>query len=178
MNTFSIGNPNATFNVYVEKPAPLAELTGVEPDFGSVTPLKNGDIKALGDLGGNGWRKVFNVYAKLLFALDSTSRWFPSGYTSWQAFRDEALLQTHSDFAIHFSNIAIDQTDKQGTIHIIAGRTHAMHSGIAEQCVWMNQEFARHPTKPILVCPYFDYRQLSNVKIEYLVNLISSIENC
>ncbi|MDD1783717.1 hypothetical protein LRP49_21295 [Enterovibrio sp. ZSDZ35] len=177
MNTFSIGSPTATFNVYVKKAAPLAELLGQEPEFGSTTSLRIGDIKSLGDLGGNGWRKVFNVYAKLLFDLPKSSQWHPQNLTTWQRFRDETLLQSHSATALHFGSVSEGQFEGNQVIHIIAGRTHATKLGIAEQCVWLDHEFAKHPNKPILICPYFDYRQLSNVKIQHLATLITAIEH-
>ncbi|PKF50802.1 DUF6942 family protein [Enterovibrio nigricans] len=176
MKTFSIGSPTATFNVYVEKAAPLTDLQGYEPEFGSTTSLRNGDIKSLGDLGGNGWRKVFNVYAKLLFDLPDSSQWYPRNSPSWQHYRDETLLQSHSTTALHFGHVSEHLLDNRHAIHIIAGRTHATKLGIAEQFLWLDSEFAKHPDKPIVICPYFDYRQLSNVKIRYLTTLITALE--
>jgi hypothetical protein len=37
---------------------------------------------------------------------------------------------------------------------------------------WLDADFAVDPEHGIIVCPYFDYRQLSNSKIDRLVDLI------
>ncbi|OEE67653.1 hypothetical protein A1OO_18095 [Enterovibrio norvegicus FF-33] len=178
MNTvhaFSLGSGNPSINVYVEKAPPLHALWGEMPLTGSHTPLINGDINAIGQAGGNGWRKVFNVYAKLLFALPEDSTLRPLGFSTWQRFRDEALLQQASNAALYFGRHDLLTLADSGGIHIIAGKTHAQKLGIAEQCVWLDKDFARHPTLPIVICPYFDYRQLSNQKIDVLTKLMAKL---
>ncbi|MGF1705144.1 DUF6942 family protein [Enterovibrio baiacu] len=180
MTSFAFGNPHARVHVYVEKAPPVESLWGHADDLPPYTPLQKGHIKTLGDAGGNGWRKVFNVYAKLMLALPESSPFYPQGYKTWQDYRDQALLQAESSTALHFGMadpLRVAQTQQSDpdplTMHIIAGRTHAHKLGLSGSCVWINNEFAKHPTLPILICPYFDYRQLSNIKIEALTKLMA-----
>jgi hypothetical protein len=49
--------------------------------------------------------------------------------------------------------------------------------GLACQLHWLNEEFAIDPLNKVLVTPYFDYRQLSNEKIEFSVQLLKSLIN-
>ena len=42
--------------------------------------------------------------------------------------------------------------------------------------VWIDEEFALDKSQNLVVCPYFDYRQLSNVKIEKLVSLLIELK--
>ncbi|WP_163391633.1 DUF6942 family protein [Enterovibrio norvegicus] len=184
MTSFAFGNPHARVHVYVEKAPPVENVFGHADDLPLYTSLQKGHIKALGEAGGNGWRKVFNVYAKLMFALPESSPFYPHGYKTWQAFRDQALLQAESNTALHFGHanpLRSAQTQhsdpKHLALHIIAGRTHAHKLGLSGSCVWINNEFAKHPTLPILICPYFDYRQLSNSKIDVLTKLMA-INDC
>ncbi|WP_281544366.1 hypothetical protein [Grimontia sp. SpTr1] len=172
MSHYAFGDSSASLHVYVEKSPPCEELWGEAPESGHVKALQEGDIKSLGNIGGNGWRKVFNVYAKLLFTFPESSPFKPSSFSSWQDFRDQALLQSQSGTSLLFGDWDVEENARQGGIHIIAGRTHALKLGLSEQCVWLDNEFAKHTTLPIFICPYFDYRQLSNVKIERLVGLI------
>lgn len=66
-------------------------------------PVVSGQINSINQHCGNGWRKVFNVYAKVLFALPSEYYSFAKQAVSWQAYRDELLLQQHSGTALLFS---------------------------------------------------------------------------
>lgn len=181
MTSFAFGNPNAHVHVYVEKAPPIESMWGNADNLPPYTPLQEGQIKMLSELGGNGWRKVFNVYAKLMFALPENSVFYPHGYATWQEYRDRLLLQAESTTALHFGHadpLHLAQTQQSDpekpVMHIIAGRTHAHNLGLSGTCIWMNNEFARHPALPVLICPYFDYRQLSNEKINTLVKLMAS----
>ena len=168
-----LGNKNASLHVYIENIPPLAmyqELTQVKA-------MKKGDIKMIADLTGNHWRKIFNVFAKLLFELQ------PQQYPTWQALRDEHLLQANSDQLLLFSppeqpnNVANNhqQLKPPNIITIIMGKTYANKLGLAEQALWLNEFFAINKTTNTIVCPYFDYRQLSNIKISQLANLIKKL---
>ncbi|CZF85256.1 MULTISPECIES: DUF6942 family protein [Grimontia] len=176
MNHYAFGDKTARINVYVEKAPPSEALWGDLPSSGSIKILDAGDIKLLGEIGGNGWRKVFNVFAKLLCAFPEQSPLRPRGFSSWQSYRDQALLQNESKTALLFGEWDVEERTKNGGIHVIAGRTHALNLGLSEKCVWLNNEFAKHPSLPIFICPYFDYRQLSNNKIDVLVNLVRKID--
>ncbi len=139
-----------------------------------VTPLIEGEINVINHACGNGWRKVFNVYAKLLYALDKKHFDYSEKAPTWQNYRDKQLLQTQSKTALLFS--APQLTPKKEIMHIICGKGHAkalINSGkLVANLVWLDDEFAIDRKNKLIVCPYFDYRQLSNIKIERLAGLL------
>lgn len=135
-------------------------------------PLTPGDIASIGTTCGNGWRKVFNVYAKLLFAVDRKKLPFKQLHPSWQAYRDDELLQAKSGTLLLFSKPDFSVTE---SVTIIMGRTYAKTLPLPPTLQWLNEEFAIDNATKTIVCPYFDYRQLSNIKITYLVELIESL---
>ena len=174
MNLIGLGNPTAQLNVYIENPPPLEQYQSLAV----CRPMQVGEIKMIANLTGNHWRKIFNVYAKLVFELTTPK------YKSWQDFRDNALLQGHSNESLLFNLTAQEilphlsrintSTDN---ISIIMGKTFATKLKLAETCHWLSAEFAINTDKNILICPYFDYRQLSNIKITKLCRLIKSMRN-
>jgi hypothetical protein len=153
--------------------------------------MQVGEIKMIADLTGNHWRKIFNVYAKIVFELRNPS------YKSWQEFRDNALLQRNCNENLLFNlpiqiilknllpeNIAPENLPPENTTHknisqnnisIIMGKTYATKLGLSQECHWLSTDFAINPDKKLLICPYFDYRQLSNIKITKLCQLIKSL---
>jgi hypothetical protein len=42
--------------------------------------------------------------------------------------------------------------------------------------VWLDEEFAIDKVSNLVICPYLDYRQLSNIKITRLVELLTELE--
>ena len=160
-------------------------------DIDTIVPLTGNEIYTIGQACGNGWRKVFNVYAKFIFALNKKAFSHLQQGATWQVFRDKHLLQSNSKTALLFSPPKI--TADSNTIHIICGRTYAkelrtyakelrtyskdsINSGkLDSQLTWLNEEFAVDQSQRLIVCPYFDYRQLSNVKIDYLCELIDQL---
>ena len=165
------GDTVACVRVYIASRPPMAEYA----DLVTMQPLHSGEIELINRACGNGWRKVFNVYAKLLFALDTQQFTFTQQASSWQQYRDQHLLQAASNTALLFS--APDLHADQKAIHIIAGRTHAkalLDAGLPLQLNWLNHEFAIDQHHRVLVCPYFDYRQLNNEKLAYLAGLIKT----
>lgn len=162
-----LGATKATIKVYIENPPPLPYYQQLT----SLVPMKNGEIKSIADLTGNHWRKIFNVYAKLCHQIA------PDLATSWQTFRDNQLLQGNSQQALIFTAPIfsdIDPENNSKNINIIMGRTYAAKTGIAEHCYWLSPEFAINETKRIIISPYFDYRQLSNIKLVQLAALITN----
>ena len=110
----------------------------------SVMALALGDIDQIYRHCGNGWRKIFNVYAKLLFALDKELFPYAQQASSWQDFRDNILLQQSSNTALLFSAPRLDLPlpgvagQPQNTMHLIAGRTHAkqlLAEGRTQSCI-------------------------------------------
>jgi len=167
------GDNAALVRVYIANRPPMAEYAYLP----AVQPLQTGEIELINSACGNGWRKVFNVYAKLLFALDTKQFAFTRQAASWQQYRDRRLLQAGSDTALLFS---IPQLlPRVNTVHIIAGRTYAkalLDAGLPAQLNWLNNEFAIDKFNRLLVCPYFDYRQLNNEKLVFLAQLIRTLD--
>ncbi len=173
------GDSAARLNVYVANAPPMQEFKALS----GCQPLLPGQIDQIYQHCGNGWRKVFNVYAKLVLALPAA--WQPASLPAlqqqtatllrWQDWRDRALLQQHSDSALWFSPPDLQKTD---CLHIIAGRQHAralVAQGLPCQLQWLDDEFAVDAAHRLLVCPYLDYRQLSDSKIGRLVALIRQL---
>lgn len=166
------GDQAATIKVYIANRPTMAEYQQLD----CIQPLQRGEIDAINQACGNGWRKVFNVYAKLLLALDTKQFPFLQQADTWQHFRDSYLLQAASNTALLFSAPMLSTSGN--TVHIITGRSYAktlLDNGLQSQLHWLNAEFAIDQHHRLLVCPYFDYRQLSNEKILYLAALIAEL---
>jgi hypothetical protein len=164
--------------VYIANRPPIYEYQ----QLAQLTPLTTGEITSIGQQCGNGWRKVFNVYAKLLYALDKKQFNFSSFAPTWQQYRDRYLLQTGSKTSLLFSAPqlkTINSNSNHKAVHIIMGKTHAkslLSTGALNiELIWLDNEFAINRAQRVIVCPYFDYRQLSNVKIEKLAELIKGL---
>lgn len=119
----------------------------------------------------NHWRKVFNVYAKLLFD------WYQSQSrkdlpNTWQAYRDLALFQPHSQEALLFSPPQFDRDEH--SFHIIAGKTYAANLNLPP-LIWLDAYFAINKEYRLIVSPYPDYRQLSNARIARLIELMRAL---
>lgn len=169
-----LGDTHAKFTVYIANRPDHLDY----PQLSCVRALATGDIEQINRACGNGWRKVFNVYAKLLFALQQTR---PPGEVmlpgmqvkDWQTYRDNNLLQANSHTRLLFSAPHLPTPGK--SVHIVMGRTYAKSLNLAPSLIWLDQEFACDPANHLFVCPYFDYRQLSDRKILQLVALITEI---
>ena len=165
-----IGDLNAPLKVYIANRPPLPEFAALT----AMQPLVPGELAAVVTQTGNHWRKIFNIYAKLAFALQPMA-----GCTSWQQYRDRYLLQQGAGQALLFSPPPQDLfSGKVGAVHIIAGRTYAALlfeslPGSLPELQWLDKDFAIG--QQLIVCPYFDYRQLSNIKLERLVGLASPL---
>ncbi|MDO6525493.1 hypothetical protein Q4519_07330 [Motilimonas sp. 1_MG-2023] len=176
MKNVGFGCSNFSLAVYIEnKPAMVAY-----ENLDVIKPLSTGEIQHIGLECGNGWRKVFNVYTKLLYALDLDWFKFACAAPSWQAYRDQHLLQQGSATALLFSPPVINH-DSQA-LHIISGKTYAnkllLAGKINSGLIWLDEQFAIDVKSRLIVCPYFDYRQLSNEKIDrvadYLIQLVKT----
>lgn len=163
-----LGDMDASFRIYMGNIPKYRDL----PHLQGVRALQDSEVKQIGDACGNGWRKVFNVYAKLVFALKLKLHNEMRGYANWQQWRNECLLQAHSNSALLFSKPDLD-TIELHQIHIVMGKAWAKSCGLEGKVEWLNSDFAIHPQLPLIVCPYFDYRQLSNQKILFLSEIIA-----
>jgi hypothetical protein len=136
----------------------------------TIEPLVNGDIANIVKQTGNHWRKIFNIFAKLMFELE------PKNYRTWQQYRDDALLQAGNSTCLLFSNPNALIDENKNTV-LVSGKQYAEQLDILEHCEAVEDGFFIHPTKNVIVTPYFDYRQLSNAKLAYLVRLIEDNQN-
>jgi len=175
MSISNVGFGATPFNIAVyiaNKPNMVEYENGL-----SLQAMTAQEITQIGIACGNGWRKVFNVYSKLLYALDPALFPFTHCASTWQHYRDNFLLQQGSGTALLFSPPLL--VSKSQTIHIITGKTYAkalINSGaLMTSLVWLDESFAIDVSQRVIVCPYFDYRQLSNQKIEYLASLIKEL---
>lgn len=174
MSNIGFGDNNFNFAVYIANKPSMLEYQNLD----GVTALVEGEIDIINQACGNGWRKVFNVYAKLLYCLDSKYYDFSTFAPSWQNYRDKYLLQTQSNTALLFTPPHLMLSNKE--VHIICGKGHAnslINSGkLIDKLVWLDNEFAIDCENRLIVCPYFDYRQLSNIKIERLAELLYQLK--
>lgn len=174
-SVFGLGDPSAQLKVYIANRPDFADYSTVT----TVKPLVKGEIQQIGQACGNGWRKVFNVYAKLVFALNTESLVPLNGADTWQVFRDNFLLQHSSNTSLVFSapQTFLINGKNSPSIHIIMGKTYGKSLGLPSTLHWLDSEFAVDVSNKLLVCPYFDYRQLSNIKIIRLVELITQLHS-
>ena len=174
MTNIGFGDSNFNFAVYIENRPNMLEYQRLT----AVTALVKDEISAINQSCGNGWRKVFNVYAKLLYALDKEYFDFSTQAPTWQNYRDKYLLKAQSKTALLFSAPQLEPS--KDIVHIICGKGHAkalINNGeLNANLVWLDDEFAIDSKNKLIVCPYFDYRQLSNIKIEHLAELLRSLK--
>ncbi|MEP7703615.1 hypothetical protein [Paraglaciecola sp. 25GB23A] len=171
-----LGDESAKIRVYIgNRPSyRFARQDNSQQDL--IFALIPGEIRAIGLACGNGWRKVFNVYAKLMYALPKSGLNIPDKrlFTSWQNYRDQQLLQEDSNTALCFAHYEL-RPAINGCLNLIMGKTYAKSLNLPANLVWLDNEFAIAPEFNLIVCPYFDYRQLSNNKIIRLVELIEEV---
>ena len=157
-------------NVYIANRPPLDEYVYLD----ELVPLKLGVIAYIAQETGNHWRKIFNVYSKLIFSYYEYNKKTLKSDT-WQQFRDKELLQQESGLRLLFS-----APNLQGKgIHLIMGKQYATDLGYQpndhEGMIQLDGDFSVWPDKNVIVCPYFDYRQLSNAKISKLIEIIMTL---
>lgn len=142
------------------------------PALDTLQALVPGEIAHIVQHTSNHWRKVFNVLAKFLFDWYSQQ-----GHDdlpgSWQAYRDEVLLQSHSQEVLLFSAPDFSQTAfiQLGPVHIVLGKTYAAALELPP-LNWLDGHFAVNQEYKLIVSPYPDYRQLSNERIARLLELM------
>lgn len=170
-----LGDHNALINVHLANKPPIA----IYENRRSLKPCTAGEIKTIGENAGNHWRKIFNVYSKLLFALDA-GQW--GMHNSWQALRDECLLQDGSNTALIWITKEkemdgfLNARSKQHGLTLVMGKKFSDSLGLSNKLEWLDQDLALLETHNLMVCPYFDYRQLSNAKIEKLAGIIKDLK--
>ncbi len=164
MHYVGLGSIDAPIYIYIENTPPLPfyqQLDGMHL-------MQQDEIFNIAQQTGNHWRKIFNVFAKLEFERS------PQSFTQWQHLRDEQLLQENAPQCLLFNGSEI-VAKTPNKIHIVMGKTYAAKLAVAQQCLWLNEFFAIDEKRKIIICPYFDYRQLSNLKISQLARLIDQL---
>jgi hypothetical protein len=173
MNNIGFGDNDFSFAVYIANKPNMLEYQRLR----EVISLVEGEINVINQACGNGWRKVFNVYAKLLYALDKKHFDYSDKATTWQDYRDKYLLQIESKTALLFTPPQL--IPSKDIVHIICGKGHAnalINSGkLVTNLIWLDDEFAIDRENKLIVSPYFDYRQLSNIKVERLAGLLCEL---
>jgi hypothetical protein len=165
MLSVGLGNPKATIVVYIANRPPLDEFEALS----GIRPVRKNEIKQIGEQTGNHWRKIFNCFAKLCFEINTQSE------NTWQALRDNQLLTETSEQLLLFSPPELGLNNKQKVVSLICGKTYFNQLSIDHRVEWIDDSFALNYDHNLIVCPYFDYRQLSNQKITQLVHLINQM---
>jgi len=155
-----LGDKTPRLCVYIANRPPLDEYE----QLSTLRALAPGDVEYIAQSTGNHWRKIFNIYAKLGFALND------EGYSRWQEYRDDRLLQSGSAQALLFSPPVLKP--QKARVHIVTGFTYAAELSVDAGCIEVDDKLLFNPEKQLIVCPYFDYRQLTNLRIERLVAFI------
>lgn len=158
-SAIGLGDQNAVLTLCLGKCPPLPEYQQLE----QVRPLQPGELQSLVAQCSNDWRKIVNLLAKCIW------QWQETGFSRWQDYRDQRLLQAGSSVALWFTDPVLSAPDHGWTL--IAGHGYADRMQLPLE--WLDQNFARVPGQPWLVTPYFDYRQLSNAKVEQLVEYLN-----
>ncbi|NOU50428.1 hypothetical protein HG263_07715 [Pseudoalteromonas sp. JBTF-M23] len=171
--THGFGQASGLIAIYIEHAPPMQEYKNLE----YIQALRLGEIEMINNASGNGWRKIFNVYAKILAQLHHRDHNF-TNYNSWQDYRQQCLLQSHSQEALLFSPPNLHNSRYR--YQVIAGRTYAKRllrdQIFTNSLVWLDEEFAVDTTHNLVVCPFLDYRQLSNIKINKLCDILHSLD--
>lgn len=168
LNAIGFGACDAPIKIYIANRPQLDDY----PRTKELRGLAAGEIAHIAKNTSNHWRKVFNVYAKFLFDwhLLQGINDLPS---TWQEYREQELFQAHSQEALLFSSPALDKPNAD--IHIIAGKTYAASLKLPS-LIWLDAHFAINSEHRLIVAPYPDYRQLSNVRIARLIELMRELQ--
>lgn len=162
------GAANSQIKIYIANRPPIDDY----PYLNELHGLAAGEIAHIVKHTSNHWRKAFNVYAKFLF--DWYTQQKRAGLPkSWQEYRDAELFQSHSHEALLFSSPVLNNDNN--TFHIIAGKTYAATLNLPP-LIWLDSYFAINKEHRLIVSPYPDYRQLSNARIAYLIELMTSLK--
>lgn len=160
---FGPSNPSIIF--YIANRPPLDHYE----NLATMQPLGKGELGFIVQNCSNHWRKVFNVFSKFLFSLEWGN---VKQFRSWQDYRDSALLQSNCLAALIFSE---PFSPGSNSVHIIAGKTYAAALHLPFTLTWLDSYFAINREHRCIVCPYLDYRQLTNERIAQLVLLVRSL---
>lgn len=170
------GGEDYCLAVYVANRPPIDDY----PALDHLRGLAQGELDHIVRHTSNHWRKLFSVYAKFLYEMGEAGLWEEAPqYSRWQDYRDQHLLQADSRAALLFSSpdfspnrSSLKNSSLKNCVHVVAGKTYASALGLDAELQWLDAHFAVIPEKRLIVCPYFDYRQLSNERITRLIAYI------
>lgn len=162
--TIGLGSPTYRLGVYIGNFPDSPSLA----DLQSVRPAHEGEVVDIIAQTGNHWRKVFSLCAKINFAL------WPSNEACWQGCRDAELFQSDSKMALLCSSPVIPQENE---LQLVLGKQYCQQCFPQQPFLQTVEGFPMHPTENIIQTPYFDYRQLSNLRLEALVRTIKTRMN-
>lgn len=135
-------------------------------DIESVAGIRfagEGELSHIVEQTGNHWRKIFNICAKIGFAL------WPEKTQSWQQYRDSLLFRQSASLCLFFSP---PPTLKEGQLLLILGKQYRREIFPDAGFTAVSEVVYRHPELPIYQVPYFDYRQLPNKQLDALILLL------
>ncbi|WP_108126275.1 DUF6942 family protein [Saccharospirillum mangrovi] len=160
-----LGDANAILSVYAPHRPPQAPYDGLD----QMHPFAAGELAQLVTATGNHWRKIFNLYAKLLHRLSPRE-------PSWQDCREQRLLQAGSGTALLFSP---PHSTPSESWRLVMGKAYAESCGLHLLAdLQPLNGFDWSPSQRLILTPYFDYRALSNARLDNLYRLIDSQGGC
>ncbi|NRB39175.1 MAG: hypothetical protein HRU20_12015 [Pseudomonadales bacterium] len=161
---------NITLRLYLPHRPPMQEFESLN----GIKLLQHGDINTIIAATGNHWRKIFVIFSKIAAALDSRQ-------LDWKTYQQNHLLQGSGSELLVFcddqgelASQLINEVNTQ-TIHLFSGKACAEAAGCMPYCEALESGFYRSHQGNVFITPYFDYRQLSNVKIDYLLSLLTPL---
>lgn len=157
------GSSLAPLRFYIANRPPIDHY----PQLDRLQMLVPGEIAHIVANTSNHWRKAFNVCAKLLYAWH-TRLAHPELPASWQAYRDQELFRNTRGGALLFSP---PDLAAPSCWHIVFGKTWASQLSLPA-LHWHDAFFATASNCRVIVSPYPDYRQLTNERIDRLIELL------
>lgn len=156
-----LGDADARLRLFAPHRPPLEPYLSLD----RLQPLATGELAAMVSATGNHWRKIVNLYAKLVHRLDPQEQ-------RWQDCRDQRLLQAGSGCALLFSAPPLPADNRW---QLVMGKAYAESYGL-DQLDDLRTElgFRWSPSRRLILTPYFDYRALSNARLDDLYRLIDS----
>ncbi|PCK08100.1 MAG: hypothetical protein COA42_10990 [Alteromonadaceae bacterium] len=183
MSISGLGGTHFDIAIYLANRPPIDHY----PILNQLQALAPGELSHIVTHTSNHWRKVFNVYSKFLWALREEAVFQSESQSSWQCYRDRRLLQHDCREALLFSPPSFSSTvlstfaspapsvSSPKVVHIVAGKTYAQTLDLPSDLRWLDGSFAIAESVSLIVCPYLDYRQLSNARIERLADLVRGL---
>jgi hypothetical protein len=176
-----LGRADAELAVYLANRPALARYQNLS----QVQAMQADEHRLISEATGNHWRKIFNVFAKLMYALDGEKQGQRQAHIDcWQHYRDKVLLQSHSNEILLFSR---PDFSLPARLHLVAGKQWASALGLigpspdhdlvsyglkqVDECFYVHRHLA------LVIAPYFDYRQLSNIRLERLVLILDQLRS-